>query len=221
MIRLSGVSKSYGRGEGLIRAVDEAGLEVAAGEFVMIAGPSGSGKTTLINLIAGLTRPDRGEVWVAGKNIHALKEPDRSRFRAKTIGLVFQFQSLLPALNALENVRLPLRFAGKPDDEARARSLLSRVGLADRVLAYAHELSAGQQRRVGIARALIVQPALLLCDEPTGDLDPETESAIMGLIAEAHHQGTTVLMATHNVALRSRATRQLRINHGRLMVSSF
>ncbi len=216
MIKLEQVGKSYGQGEAMIDAVREASLEVGADEFVVATGPSGSGKTTLLNLIGGMTRPDHGQVAVAGKDLAAMSDAELSRFRAKTIGFVFQFQSMLPTLNAIDNVRLPLTFAGTKDDGGRAESLLTEVGLGERMEAYSHELSAGQQRRVGIARAMINQPSLLLCDEPTGDLDPESEAVIMAMLAQAHQNGAAVLMTTHNHALRSFATRTLMVAGGQI-----
>lgn len=221
MIRLEKASKYYGSKGNLIRAVDEVSLEIKEGEFVMLTGPSGSGKTTLLNLIGGMTRPDSGEIFGAGKNLPAMSDAERSKFRARMVGFVFQFQSMFPALNALDNVRLPFLFAGREDDRESAQALLARMGLADRIDAFSHQLSAGQQRRVCIARALINRPALLLCDEPTGDLDIETEAIIMKMITEANQSGATVLMATHNPGLCSYAARWLRIKDGRISDDNF
>jgi putative ABC transport system ATP-binding protein len=216
MIELQGVSKIYGAGDHLIPAVSDADLAVAKGGFAVLTGPSGSGKTTLLNLIGGMTRPDRGSIRVDGRDLLALPDRDLSRLRARTIGFVFQHQSLLPTLSALDNVRLPLVFARQKDPDDRARKLLDRVGLGARAQAFARQLSMGQQRRVGIARALINQPRLLICDEPTGDLDPDTEALIMTMIADAHREGATVILATHNHALRSHGTQLLRIEAGEL-----
>jgi len=219
VIRLEKLCKHYGAGDAAIRAVDEVSLQVAANEFVVITGPSGAGKTTLLNLIAGLTRPDQGEVRVAGQDILSLSDAELSRFRARTIGFVFQFQSMMPTLDVLDNVLLPLRFVpggGSGEVEALALSLLEDMGLGSRAHAFAHELSEGQKRRVCIARALINEPSLLICDEPTGDLDPETEAAIMEVISQARENGATVLMATHNLELREYATISLLIEEGRV-----
>jgi putative ABC transport system ATP-binding protein len=217
MIRLGNICKSYGRGADLIRAADQVTLTVGDGEFVVITGPSGSGKTTLLNLIGGMTRPDAGDIEVAGHDLSAMTDAALSRLRARAIGFVFQFQSMMPTLSALENVLLPFAFAGKTHDEELARSLLAKVGLADRLSAYARELSAGQQRRVCIARALVAAPALLLCDEPTGDLDPDTETVIMDVLAAANKAGATVLLTTHNRELRSYGSRSLNMKMGRIM----
>lgn len=216
MIQLTGVNKSYGAGESLIRALTDVSLTISAGEFVVITGPSGSGKTTLLNLIGGMTWPDEGALEVMGHNLRTLSDAALSRFRAEKIGFMFQFQSMLPALSALDNLRLPFFFAGRPDDPELARSLLAEVGLAGREHAFSPELSAGQQRRVCLGRALILQPPLLLADEPTGDLDPETEDLIMNLIAKAHQKGATVLLTTHNHQLRRWGSRHLRLEAGKI-----
>lgn len=214
MISLRKAEKRYGEGDNLIRACAGVSLEVGRGEFVVITGPSGSGKTTLLNLVGGMTFPDAGEVIVGAKNLGSLPDKEMSLFRARTMGFVFQFQSMLPTLTALENVALPLVFAGRGEEKNRAVELLGSVGLAERAEAYSHELSAGQEQRVCIARALANQPALLLCDEPTGDLDPATESVIMGLLAGSHSDGATVLMTTHNYSLRDWGSRSLRMEAG-------
>lgn len=220
MIRIDAASKHYGAGPAAIRAVDEISLEVARGDFLILLGHSGSGKTTLLNLMAGMTRPDTGRIEIAGRNLLDMRDAELAHFRAATIGFVFQFQSLLATLNALENVRLPALFRRQRPGREEAQAMLARVGLAGREKAYPHELSLGQQRRVGVARALIGKPALLLCDEPTGDLDPETEQVIMGLIAQAHQAGATVVMVTHNHDLCTYASRVLCIDHGRIAANA-
>jgi len=209
MIGLDRVSKSYGPSGSIIHALRESSLQVSKGEFI----PSGSGKTTLLNLVGGMTRPDNGTIKVDGKDFGSMADADLARFRAGAIGFVFQFQSMLPTLSALDNVLLPLAFTDNQTDN-KADELLAEVGLAERAQAFAHELSRGQQRRVCVARALSNEPQLLLCDEPTGDLDPDTEIAIMGMIANAHKKDATILMTTHNHELRSYATRNLRIEGG-------
>jgi len=216
MIILNGVSKLYGSGGGEIRAVDDVSLEVKEGEVLVLIGHSGSGKTTLLNLIAGMTRPDTGRIEIAGRDILGMSDAETAHMRASVIGFVFQFQSMISTLNALDNVRLPSLFRRHRSEKKEAFEMLDRVGLAGREHAYAHELSLGQQRRVGIARALFSRPSLLLCDEPTGDLDPETELAIMGLISGANRDGATIVMATHNHDLCSYANRILCMDHGRI-----
>jgi len=216
MVSLLGVGKRYGAGGRAIVAVGEVTLSVERGEFVVITGPSGSGKTTLLNLIGGMTRPDAGSVRVGGEDVLSMSDARLSRFRAGTIGFVFQLQSMLPTLSVFDNARLPQAFAGGGRDDGRVRELLAEVGLAERAGAFSDELSAGQQRRVAIARALVNRPALLLCDEPTGDLDPDTEAAIMKAMGRANQVGATVIMTTHNHALRSHATRSLRMIEGEI-----
>ncbi|MCP4605800.1 MAG: ABC transporter ATP-binding protein [Proteobacteria bacterium] len=200
-----------------MRAADNVTLKIDSGEFAIITGHSGSGKTTLLNLIGGMTLPSSGRISVAGQDILGMADAQLSRFRAEKVGFVFQFPTVFPTLNALDNISLPRRFAALSDDRARAGELLEQVGLGERAGAYHFELSEGQKRRVCIARALINEPAVLLCDEPTGDLDPETEEVIMNMISEANKQGATVAMTTHNPALRSRATRNLKIEGGRVV----
>jgi ABC-type lipoprotein export system ATPase subunit len=216
MIALEEVSKHYGAGDNVIRAADGVSLVIEEGEFVVITGYSGSGKTTLLNLIGGMTLPTTGGIAVAGRDILAMSQAELSRFRAETIGFIFQFSTIFPTLNALENVRLPRLFSSAGDDEARARELLEAVGLADRHGAFHFELSEGQKRRVCIARALMNGPRILLCDEPTGDLDPETEETIMRMIEAEHARGATVVLTTHNLELEGRASRGVRIDRGRI-----
>lgn len=216
MISLTEVSKHYGTGANEIRAIDDISLQVPQGEFLILIGHSGSGKTTLLNLMAGMTRPDRGCIEIAGRDILSMSDAELAHFRAAVIGFVFQFQSMISTLTALNNVRLPALFCRHQSERAEAVAMLARVGLAGREHAFAHELSLGQQRRVGIARALFSSPSLLLCDEPTGDLDPETEQIIMELIGQANQNGTTVIMATHNHDLCTYAHRVLCMDHGRI-----
>lgn len=214
MIRLAGVDKSYGRGA--VIAVRGATLEIAAGSLVVITGPSGSGKTTLLNLIGGLTRPDRGTVSLFGRDLLSMSDREFSALRGRRIGIVHQFPSLLPHLSILDNARLQLSFAGRPDNPAAVRALLAAAGLAGRETARAAELSAGQQRRAAVVRALAHAPELILADEPTGDLDAESEAAIMSLLGSAHGRGATVVMSTHHAGLSSRAQRRLVMAAGEL-----
>jgi putative ABC transport system ATP-binding protein len=216
MVILEDVSKHYGSGPSLISAIDHVSLLVEKGEFLILIGHSGSGKTTLLNLIAGMTYPDSGKIDVAGKDILTMKDADVSRFRSETIGFIFQFQSMVSSLAAIENVMLPSLFSTRKNSRDDAISMLEKVGLEGREKAYSHELSIGQQRRVAVARALIHKPDLLLCDEPTGDLDPETEQTIMGLITQANKDGATVIMATHNHDLRPLANRVMNLNRGKI-----
>ena len=214
-VQLEDVSKVYRSGPSALRALDQVSLAVAAGEFVVITGRSGSGKTTLLNLIGGMTRPSAGRIELGGRDLAAMTDSALSRLRGESIGMVFQFAGLLPTLTALENVLLPSLFL-RPAEPSRAQDLLAAVGLADRSRAYPRELSAGQQRRLGVARALLNRPQLLLCDEPTSDLDLETEKAIMVLIQQAHQAGAAVILTTHNPDLAAYATRTLGLRAGRI-----
>jgi len=214
MIRLEHVSKHYGPANNRICAVHDVSLQTAPGDFVIITGASGSGKTTLLNLIGGMTRQAEGNIFVDGHDLAAMNDAVMSSFRACTIGFIFQFQSMLSTLNVLDNVLLPAVFADRQPDQQSALELLDQVGLTGRLKAYAHELSIGQQRRVSIVRALMSKPALLLCDEPTGDLDPESEAVIMGLLNLAHRSGTTVIMVTHNHGLCRYAARIFSCQNG-------
>jgi heme ABC exporter ATP-binding subunit CcmA len=214
-VQLEDVSKVYRAGPSALRALDQVSLAVDAGEFVVITGRSGSGKTTLLNLIGGMTRPSAGRIELGGRDLAAMTDSALSRLRGESIGMVFQFAGLLPTLTALENVLLPSLFH-RPAEPSRAQDLLAAVGLADRSRAYPRELSAGQQRRLGVARALLNRPQLLLCDEPTSDLDLETEKAIMALIQQAHRAGAAVILTTHNPDLAAYATRTLGLRAGRI-----
>ena len=216
MIEVSGLVKTYPAGNKDFRLFRGLSFACKKGEFVLITGRSGSGKTTLLNIIGGLTRPSAGNVIINGKDIFRMSDADASAFRGKTLGFVFQFPGLLAALSALENVTLPQILSGHPADTGAARALLDRVGLSGKEDASPAYLSGGELKRVAIARALINRPALLLADEPTADLDGETEKEIMELFAGIHAAGTTIVMATHNPDLARYASRVLRLDQGSL-----
>jgi putative ABC transport system ATP-binding protein/lipoprotein-releasing system ATP-binding protein len=217
MIELIAASRTYHSGGDVIKAVDGVSLKVEKGEFVAVVGHSGSGKTTLVSLMGGLTRPTTGQVMVDGTDIWGLDNVELARLRSEMIGFCFQFSSLIPTLDCLDNVRLPASFArgGKGDSE-HAMKLLQTVGVPDKSKAYPAELSGGQQRRVAIARALVNDPGIILADEPTGDLDESTESDIMELFESLNRKGTTIVMVTHSHNLASRAGRILTMNAGRI-----
>jgi ABC-type lipoprotein export system ATPase subunit len=220
-IRLKGARKIFdGVKQAPVVAVAGADLLVSPGDFVLVTGRSGSGKTTLLNLAAGLTRPTAGRVLWDGVDAWELSDRKRSLWRNQCIGFVFQFPSLISSLNALENVLLPTAFGATPDDRRdRAQELLELVGLADRAAAYPRELSAGQQQRVVIARALINRPTALLADEPTSNLDQTTEDEIMALFDDIYAQGdTTVLMVTHARHLARRASLHIEMAAGGVRV---
>ncbi|MDD1718950.1 MAG: ABC transporter ATP-binding protein [Methanoregulaceae archaeon] len=217
MIEVLGVTKSF-RGPGReVRAVDDASLHVGKGEFVLILGRSGSGKSTLLGLIAGLVRPTSGSVRIKGNDIGLLSDNSLAELRAREIGFVFQFSGLLPTLPALENVLVPtLLCRGGPGTRSRAREILARVGLTEREDAYPATLSSGEMKRVAIARALINGPSLLIADEPTGDLDVDTEYEIMDLFRQLNLEGMTIVMVTHNPDLACFATRLYVMDRGKL-----
>lgn len=218
-IELDKVSKIYSVGDASITAVDGACLAVERGDFLSIVGHSGSGKTTLLSVIGGITRPSSGRVLYEGTDICPLDDDRLSAYRSGKVGFMFQFASLLPILTSVENVLLPTLFgdAGNPEAAARAKEYLTLVGLADKVDAFPTQLSGGQQRRVAIARALMNDPELILADEPTGDLDEETEADIMSLFRRLNEERKmTFIFITHNTDLARQARRQLRMSAGRL-----
>ena len=197
-VSMRSVSKTYHSGRARVGALREVSLEIEKGEFVRLGGPSGSGKTTLLNLVAGLDRPDRGEVFVAGIDVGRLSGSRASKYRAEQVGMVFQSYNLIPQLTALENVLLPMLALGRTN-EGRARELLDLVGLADRSDHIPSQLSRGEQQRVAIARALANDPALVLADEPTGNLDEQSAERVMGLLTSAvRERGRTLLLVTHD-----------------------
>jgi ABC-type lipoprotein export system ATPase subunit len=214
------VHKTYQSGELTINAVDGVDLDLETDEMIVIFGRSGSGKTTLLSLIGGLTKPTAGKVSINGTDIWALKDKELSIFRNQNMGFIFQFSSLIPTLNTLDNLRLPTIFNGKKRDlEKRelAKALLETVGLGDRMEAFPSQLSGGEQRRVAIARALINDPQVILADEPTGDLDEETEDEIIQILQQVNREGTGILMVTHNTDLASVAKRAFRMARGNLV----
>lgn len=202
IIECRNLNKQYLADHTMVTAVSNVNLAIDQGEFVVILGHSGSGKTTLLSLMGGLTIPDSGEVLVNGvENWHQSDEA-LSDMRNRTIGFVFQFASLIPTLTALENVLLPLSFGKSPrGSHELARDILARVGLQDKMHSFPGQLSGGQQRRIAIARAFVNQPDIILADEPTGDLDEETEGEILGIFRDYNEKGTTFVVVTHNMHL--------------------
>ena len=193
------------------------GVNIGAGEAVGLVGPSGSGKSTLLMVAAGLERPDSGSVTVAGQDLGALDEDALARFRGKNVGIVFQSFHLIPTMTALENVAVPLELAGAVDAFERAARELASVGLAERVDHYPAELSGGEQQRVALARALAPHPAILVADEPTGNLDETTGREIIELLFAGHaERGTTLVLVTHDAALARRCDRVVRLRSGRI-----
>lgn len=199
----------------ILQAID---LQIQAGESVAIVGPSGSGKSTLLGLLAGLDEPSEGKIFLDGIDLGGLGEDGRAELRAAKLGFVFQSFQLLPNFSALENVMLPLELAAQPQAQQRAREILSRVGLSERLRHYPGQLSGGEQQRVAIARAFVAQPELLLADEPTGNLDVHTGQRIIDLMFELNaEQGTTLVLVTHDRMLADRCERILELQEGRLL----
>ena len=219
LIALRDVTKTYPTAAGSFTALAGVTLSIEPGEFVLVVGASGSGKSTLLGLLSGIDRPTRGEVLVGGTAVHALPERALSPWRGKTVGVVFQFFQLLPTLTAAENVMLPMDFCGMwPGRERRARALalLDRLGVADQADKLPVTLSGGQQQRVAVARALANAPAVLLADEPTGNLDSHTSVAMLELIAGLARDGQTVVMATHERGAARFASRTVTLADGRV-----
>ncbi len=212
-----GLAKAYGEGPTRVEALRGVDLEIAAGEFAVLLGPSGSGKTTLLNLVGGIERPSAGTVTVAGRDVGALDEAGRTAFRREAVGFVFQFFNLIPTLTARENVELIAELSGQRGDGAAER-LLGEVDLGDRLDHFPGQLSGGEQQRVAVARALVGNPAVLLCDEPTGALDLETGRVVLGLLRRVNRDlGRTVLVVTHNASVARMADRVLRMRSGRII----
>ena len=212
MIHLENVHKTYRRPEGAVQALAGIDLHVAAGEFLAVRGPSGCGKTTLLSVVGALSMPTSGRVRVAGADLNTLGWGELARFRAEKIGFVFQMFHLVPYLSVLDNVALAA--PSTRDARAAAEPLLRQFGLEDRLLHRPAELSAGQRQRVAMARALIRRPALLLADEPTGNLDAQSAGEVLDLLAEYHEQGGTVLLVTHQEQAASRAQRTVLLRQG-------
>lgn len=220
LIELDGVTKTYTVGEMVIHAVEDVSLRVERGAFLSIVGHSGSGKTTLLSMMGGMVRPTSGRISFHGKDLFGLDSDGLAAYRAEKVGFMFQFASLLPMLTAQENLLLPVVFRDARDskaEEEKAAELLRMVGLSDRSGSFPSQLSGGQQRRVAIARAFMNDPELILADEPTGDLDEETESEIMALFRRMNDErGTTFVFITHNLDLAKQAKQSIRMTNGRV-----
>jgi putative ABC transport system ATP-binding protein len=217
VIALSGVNLSLGRGAARVHILKDIDLHISQGEAVGLVGPSGSGKSTLLMVTAGLERADTGSVVVAGEALGTLSEDALARFRGRNVGIVFQSFHLIPTMTALENVAVPLELAGIDAAQERAAHELAAVGLSERYHHYPAQLSGGEQQRVALARALAPNPAILIADEPTGNLDETTGSEIIDLLFAGHAQrGTTLVLVTHDAALAARCDRVVRLRSGRI-----
>jgi ABC-type lipoprotein export system ATPase subunit len=216
VLRARGLCKEYGKGEGLVRAVDGVSMDVGPGETVAVMGPSGCGKSTLLHLLGGLDRPTGGEIWLAGQDLGRLGERRLARLRRDAVGFVFQAFHLMDELTAVENVELPALLAGRSPGAARRRAaeLLERVGLADRARFLPAALSGGQRQRVAIARALVSDPLVVLADEPTGNLDSEATVEVLRLFESLHVAGHTLVVVTHDSRIAATADRLIGMRDG-------
>jgi putative ABC transport system ATP-binding protein len=216
IIEIDSLVKTFHLGESVVRALDGVSFHVEDGEMVAITGPSGSGKSTLMHIVGCLARPDSGTYFLAGEDVSRLSPNRLARIRNRRIGFVFQTFNLLPRLSALENVELPLLYAGNHSAREHAQEALQTVKLADRMHHGPNQLSGGQRQRVAIARAIVTNPAIILADEPTGNLDTKTGEEIMGLFEELNQQGRTIIIVTHEHEIAARCRRQIRIRDGRI-----
>jgi putative ABC transport system ATP-binding protein len=222
MFRLQDATKRYlGQGAEVV-ALAPTTLEIARGEFVAVVGASGSGKTTLLSMLGGMLAPSEGKVWLDKESLYDVNVAERARIRQHRLGFVFQTFNLIPYLTALENVQVPLMLRGAPSaaDERRIAELLARVGLETRIHHKPSELSMGQQQRVALARTLANDPAAILADEPTGNLDPETREQVLAFFDELRREGRTVVMVTHDPVAASRATRVIKLRDGAVVPES-
>ena len=217
MITLDMVSKRYRTGSGDVAALEEVSMQVTEGEFVVVRGPSGSGKTTLLLVTGGMLRVSSGSVLVNGEDVYRLPEGQRARFRADSIGFVFQMFHLIPYLNVLENVLLPAGAGNRDRDRTVALELLERFRLSERANHKPYELSAGESQRTAIARAMFGRPRLILADEPTGNLDPENAEEVIKYLAEYHREGGTVIVVTHGRVVDQYADRIMSLQNGRIV----
>jgi putative ABC transport system ATP-binding protein len=222
MFRLNEACKRYAHKEGDVVALQPTTLEILRGEFVAVVGPSGSGKTTLLSMLGGMLAPTSGRVWLEGDSLYDSSPAKRAQIRQQKIGFVFQTFNLIPYLSALENVQVPLMLQGTVSDaqQQTATQLLERVGLAGRVHHRPSELSIGQQQRVALARTLANDPAVILADEPTGNLDPQTRLHVLNFLDELCHDGRTVVMVTHDPHAADRATRKIKLADGAVVADS-
>lgn len=218
ILETKGLKKYYGAGESLVKALDGVDLQIEQGEFVSIVGTSGSGKSTLLHMLGGLDYPSEGKVLVDGKDISALKEDALAIFRRRKIGFVFQSYNLVPVLNVYENIVFPIQLDGNEVDRKYIDSIVKTLGLENRVNALPSQLSGGQQQRVAIARALAAKPAIILADEPTGNLDSQNTEEVLGLLRKANRDlGQTILLVTHDISAGRVAGRQIIMSDGRIL----
>ncbi|MFQ7499485.1 MAG: ABC transporter ATP-binding protein [Blautia coccoides] len=218
LLETKDLCKYYGSGENLVKAIDHTTMTIQRGEFTAIVGRSGSGKSTLLHMLGALDRPDKGSVWIEGKNVFDLKDEELAVFRRRKIGFIFQNYNLIPSLNVWENIVLPMGLDKKKVDRKFFRDLTERIGIADKLKSLPNTLSGGQQQRVAIARALASKPAIILADEPTGNLDSKTELEVISLLkACVNEYGQTLIMITHDETIAQMADRILVIEDGKVV----
>ena len=218
ILKVEHLNKIYGKGETEVKALDNISFSVEKGEFVAIVGPSGSGKSTLLHILGGVDKPTSGHVYVEGSDVFSLNENNLAIFRRRQVGLIYQFYNLIPILNVKENISLPVLLDGKTPDEEYLNELIHTLNLENRVEHLPNELSGGQQQRVSIGRSLIYHPALLLADEPTGNLDTKTSEEIMELLEISNKKyGQTIIMITHDEDLAMHAKRIITIEDGKII----
>ena len=218
ILRVENLCKIYGKGENIVTALDHVSFSVEKGEFVAIVGASGSGKSTLLHLIGGVDQPTSGKVFIDGKDIYGFSEDELAIFRRRQVGLIYQFYNLIPILNVEENITLPLDLDNRKTDRSRLNELMGLLGLADRKNHLPNELSGGQQQRTSIGRAMITNPAIILADEPTGNLDSKSSDEIVALLKKSNQDyKQTIVMITHNLEIAKAADRIIKIEDGRLL----
>lgn len=218
ILKVENLTKIYGKGTTRVIALDNVNLTVEKGEFVAIVGASGSGKSTLLHLIGGVDRPTRGKVYIDGQDIYEMNDDALSIFRRRQVGLIYQFYNLIPILNVEENIKLPLELDGRKADEKELNNLLKTLGLENRKNHLPNELSGGQQQRTSIGRAMITNPAIILADEPTGNLDSKASEEIIELLKMSNKKcNQTIIMITHNLELASCADRIIKIEDGQIV----
>lgn len=218
IMRIEHLTKTYGTGENIVHAVNDISFSVEKGEFLAIIGPSGSGKSTLLHILGGVDRPTSGSVWVNGQDVYAQDEEQLAIFRRRQVGLIYQFYNLIPVLNVVENITLPVLMDGRKVNEARLNELLTSLGLNNKKKSLPNQLSGGQQQRVSIGRALINAPAVVLADEPTGNLDSKNSQEIVELLKQSNRAyGQTLVVITHDESIALQADRIIALEDGKIV----
>lgn len=218
ILRVENLCKEYGKGQTKVKALDNVSFSVEKGEFVAIVGASGSGKSTLLHLLGGVDRPNSGKVFIEGKDIYKLKDDELAIFRRRQVGLIYQFYNLIPILNVEENITLPLSLDGRKVDEKRLEELINLLGLSGRRTHLPNELSGGQQQKTSIGRAMITTPAIILADEPTGNLDSKSSDEVVTLLKKSNKDyKQTIIMITHNLEIAKVADRIITIEDGKIV----